>query len=90
MAIAAPEPTVELLCDTHTSAGDIMGDGVDEREVDALDFRTRFRVIEINVLGVDQRLFLCAVGLPELGDRPRIRRMSVRVCWLPGFSRKRA
>ena len=58
-----------------------MGDGVDETEVDALDFRTGFRVIEIDVVGVDQRLFLRAVGLPELRDRPRIRRMSVRVCW---------
>lgn len=67
LAIAAAELAVEVFGHARTGAGDVVGDGIRELGIDALDFRAGLGVVEIDVVGVDERLLLGAAGFPEAG-----------------------
>ena len=68
----------------------VVGNGVGQAVVDLGDLATRVAVVEVQIVRRDQQALLCQPQLHSRAVAMRIRRIRPRVCWKPGFSRKRA
>ena len=91
LRVRAAEIGVHDLGNGLPARGNVVTDGILQGRIDERDFGQRFAVVQIQVMGVNQRAARpCRLGSKSRDTITRIRRMRPRVCWKPGFSRKRA